>query len=131
MLIPTSAKAAAAGLLEWWSPLVVAELDDVYVKVAKAKGKFVWHSHDNEDELFFILQGRLRIEMEEGAIDLNEGEMFVVPRLVRHCPVAFDECHILLIERKSTLHTGSVISHRTRSLQEQLSPNPGGREATP
>ena len=81
-----------------------------------------WHSHENEDELFLVLKGQLRIEMEHESVQLNEGEMFVVPKGVRHNPVADAECHILLIERKSTLHTGDVVTEKTRSLAEQLRP---------
>jgi mannose-6-phosphate isomerase-like protein (cupin superfamily) len=109
-----------ASLTEFWSPRVVAEVDDAYIKVAKVKGTFDWHSHDDEDELFLILKGQLRIEMEQGAVVLNQGEMFVVPKGVRHNPVAEEECHVMLIERKSTLHTGNVVTDRTRSLADQL-----------
>lgn len=118
----TSPKQIAASLTEHWSPRVVADVDDAYIKVAKVKGSLAWHSHDNEDELFLILKGHLRIEMEEGSVELSEGEMFVVPKGVRHNPVAEEECHLMLIERKSTLHTGDVLSEKTRSLAEQLRP---------
>lgn len=114
--------AAAASLTELWSPRVVAEVDDAYIKVAKVQGSLAWHSHDNEDELFLVLKGRLRIEMESGAVELKEGELFVVPRGVRHNPVAESECHVLLVERKSTLHTGDVVTEKTRSIAEQLRP---------
>lgn len=122
MARPTSPREAAAKLAEFWSPRVIAEVDDAYVKVAKVKGSLAWHSHENEDELFFILKGRLRMEMEQGTVELKEGEMFVVPKGVRHNPVADEECHILLIERKSTLHTGDVVTEKTRSIAEQLRP---------
>lgn len=112
----------AAGLDEHWSPRVVGEVDDVYVKVAKVQGTLAWHSHAEEDELFYILKGRLRIEMEQGNVELGEGEMFVVPKGVRHNPVAEQECHLLLIERKSTQHTGDTVTEKTRSLAEQLRP---------
>ncbi len=79
-----------------------------------------WHHHDSEDELFLVLRGRLRIDLERESIDLQEGEMFIVPRGVRHNPVADEECHILLFERKSTAHTGDVITEKTRSIEEQL-----------
>jgi mannose-6-phosphate isomerase-like protein (cupin superfamily) len=111
---------AAAALTEFWSPRVIGELDDSYIKVAKVKGTLAWHSHENEDELFLVLKGKLRIEMEGGAVELGEGEMFVVPRGIRHNPVAEEECHLMLIERKSTLHTGDVVTEKTRSLAEQL-----------
>jgi mannose-6-phosphate isomerase-like protein (cupin superfamily) len=117
-----SPNAVAATLTEFWSPRVVGEVDDAYVKVAKVHGTLAWHSHPDEDELFFILKGRLRIEMESETVELKEGEMFVVPKGVRHNPVAEEECHILLIERKSTQHTGDVTTDKTRSLAEQLRP---------
>ena len=119
---PVSPRAVAAALTELWSPRVVAELDDSYVKVAKVQGNLAWHSHDNEDELFYILKGKLRIEMEAGTVELSEGEAFVVPKGVRHNPVAEQECHIMLIERKTTLHTGSEVTSKTRTLEEQLRP---------
>jgi mannose-6-phosphate isomerase-like protein (cupin superfamily) len=113
-------RAAAADLAEHWSPRVVGEVDDSYVKVAKVKGSLTWHSHDREDELFLVLKGRLRIEMEHGTVELREGEMFIVPKGVRHNPIAEEECHILLFERKSTAHTGDVITEKTRTIEEQL-----------
>jgi mannose-6-phosphate isomerase-like protein (cupin superfamily) len=112
----------AASLTELWSPRVIAEVDDNYVKVAKVQGSFGWHAHDNEDELFLVLKGHLRIEMEGLAVVLGEGELFVVPKGVRHNPVAEQECHVMLFERKTTLHTGNVVSGRTRSIEEQLRP---------
>lgn len=112
----------AAALSELWSPRIVAEVDDAYVKVAKVQGELAWHSHDDEDELFFVLQGRLHIEMEDRNVELGPGEMFVVPKGVRHNPVADEECHLLLVERKSTSHTGSEVTDKTRSIDEQLRP---------
>lgn len=110
----------AAALAELWSPRVIAEVDDAYVKVARVMGSLTWHSHDDGDELFLILKGRLRIEMDAGAVELNEGDLYVVPKGVRHNPVADEECHLLLVERKSTRHTGDVVIDRTRSIEEQL-----------
>jgi mannose-6-phosphate isomerase-like protein (cupin superfamily) len=118
----TSPKQVAASLTEHWSPRIVGEVDEAYIKVAKIIGSLAWHSHENEDELFLVLKGHLRIEMEQGAVELSEGEMFVVPKGVRHNPVAEQECHIMLIERKSTLHTGNVVTEKTRTLAEQLRP---------
>ncbi len=115
-----SPRQAAAALTEYWSPRVIGELDDAYLKVAKVLGTFGWHSHEDEDELFLILAGQLRIELEAGMVDLGEGELFVVPKGVRHNPVAAAECLILLVERKSTLHSGSQTTAWTRSLAEQL-----------
>lgn len=111
---------AAAALTEFWSPRVIGEVDDSYIKVAKGIGTFGWHSHEHEDELFLILKGHLRIELEVGAVELDEGDMHIIPKGVRHNPVAEAECHILLIEKKTTLHTGNEVSARTRSLEDQL-----------
>ena len=112
----------ASRLDELWSPRVVAEVDDSFVKVAKVHGSLTWHSHDDEDELFYVLKGMLRIEMEERTVEIREGEAFVVPKGVRHNPVAEEECLVMLFERKSTLHTGSEVTDKTRSVEEQLRP---------
>jgi mannose-6-phosphate isomerase-like protein (cupin superfamily) len=117
-----SPKEVAASLTELWSPRVIGEVDDSYVKVAKVHGTFGWHDHADEDELFFILDGSLRIELQSGPIVLRAGEMFVVPKGVQHNPVAEEECLVMLIERKSTLHTGNVVNERTRSVEDQLRP---------
>lgn len=122
MLKVASPLQIATSLTELWSPRVVAEIDDSYVKVAKVQGSLAWHSHDNEDELFLVLKGHLRIELEDGNVELGEGEMFVVPKGVRHNPVAEQECLIMLVERKATLHTGDTVTEKTRSLAEQLRP---------
>jgi mannose-6-phosphate isomerase-like protein (cupin superfamily) len=119
---PVLPKQVAAEVTELWSPRVIGEVDDTYVKVAKVHGSLAWHSHEDEDELFLVLKGRLRIEMEGGSVELDEGEMFVVPKGVRHNPVAEHECHLMLIERKSALHTGNVTTEKTRTLAEQLRP---------
>ena len=110
----------AATLTEYWSPRVVAEIDDSYLKVAKVKGTLAWHSHDEEDELFIVLHGQLRIEMSDRSVELGPGQAFVVPRGVRHNPIADEECHLLLFERKSTQHTGQEVTPLTRSIEEQL-----------
>jgi mannose-6-phosphate isomerase-like protein (cupin superfamily) len=112
----------ASKLSELWSPRVVAELDDSYVKVAKLKGSLTWHSHDFEDELFYVLKGTLKIEMEAGPVIVRTGEAYVVTKGVRHNPIAEDECLIMLIEKKNTLHTGSETVTGTRSLEDQLRP---------
>jgi mannose-6-phosphate isomerase-like protein (cupin superfamily) len=112
----------AASLSELWSPRIVGEVDDAYVKVARLHGTLTWHSHADEDELFFVLKGRLRIELEDRSVDLHEGELFIVPKGVRHNPVADAECHVMLIERKSTQHTGDVTTDKTRTVAEQLRP---------
>lgn len=110
----------AENLTEYWSPKVVAELDDSYVKVAKVLGTLVWHHHEFEDELFYILKGSLSIEMEDRTVVLQQGDSFVVPKGVRHNPIAAEECLLMLIERKSTLHTGDEKTGKTRSLAAQL-----------
>jgi len=117
-----SPRHVAAALAEYWSPRVIAEVDDCYVKVAKVQGSLAWHSHDDEDELFHVLSGSLRIEMDERTVVLGPGDLFVVPKGVRHNPVADQECLIMLIERKSTRHTGDVVTNKTRSIDEQLRP---------
>ena len=117
-----SPESIAAALTEYWSPRVIAELDDCFVKVAKVHGSLAWHSHDSEDELFYVLKGSLRIEMKERTVVLRHGDVFVVPRGLRHNPIAEQECLIMLIERKTTLHTGNEVTDKTRSLAEQLRP---------
>jgi mannose-6-phosphate isomerase-like protein (cupin superfamily) len=112
--------ALAARLTELWSPAVIGAVDDNYIKVAKVHGTFGWHAHVDEDEMFMVLQGRLRIEFEDGAVELGPGEIHVVPKGVRHNPVAEQECLMLLLEKKTTLHTGDTVTERTRSIDEQL-----------
>ena len=123
-LVPKAAspKQIAASLTELWSPRVIAEVDDSYIKVAKVQGTLGWHAHADEDELFMILKGRLRIDMDGGAVELGEGDVYVVPKGTRHNPCAEEECHLMLIERKTTRHTGDVVTDKTRSIEEQLRP---------
>jgi len=110
-----------AKVTEHWSPRVIARVNDQYVKVAKLLGQLVWHSHEHEDELFHVVQGRLRIEYDGGrAVDLGPGSIHVVPRGIRHNPVAAEECWIVLIETVTTRHTGTVDTPRTRTIQQQL-----------
>ena len=99
----------ATSLVDHWSPRIVGEIDDSFLKVAKVKGEFPWHSHEDEDEMFMVLEGKLSIHMEDRTVELTVGEVFVVPKGVRHHPVAKEECLILLIERKSTKHMGGVV----------------------
>lgn len=98
---------------ERWSPRIVAELNGQHVKLAKLEGAFVWHSHAAEDELFLVLEGRLTIELRDGAVVLGPGQMVVVPRGVEHRPVADGEVHLLLFEPAGTLNTGNVRNDRT------------------
>jgi mannose-6-phosphate isomerase-like protein (cupin superfamily) len=115
--------AAAQALAETWSPRVVAQVNDQYVKVAKVHGVLTWHSHEAEDELFLVLKGRLRIEYRDRPhVELAAGALHVVPRGVQHNPVAEEECLLALIETVTTKHTGDVVMDKTRTLQEQLRP---------
>lgn len=98
---------------EYWSPRIVGELNDSHVKLAKLKGEFTWHHHENEDELFLVVKGRLLIRLRDRDIWLDEGEFVIVPRGVEHLPIAEEEAHVLLLEPKSTLNTGNVRNERT------------------
>ncbi|HET6884976.1 MAG TPA: cupin domain-containing protein [Rubrobacteraceae bacterium] len=93
---------------EHWSPKIVGELNGRHVKLVKLLGEFVWHHHDEEDELFLLVKGRFRIEFRDRSVTLEEGEFIVVPRGVEHRPVADEEAHILLFEPASTLNTGNI-----------------------
>lgn len=106
----------------YYSPKVVGEVNDVYIKLAKIKGDEVpWHNHEREDELFYVLKGSLWFEVEgEAPFTLQDGELFIVKRGVNHRVSAVEECHIMLIEHKSTLHTGDLITPITKSIQDQI-----------
>lgn len=93
---------------EYWAPRIVGELNGQYVKLAKFKGEFMWHSHANEDELFFVVKGTLKIEFRDGCVTLKEGEIYIVPKGVEHKPVADEEAHIMLLEPKSSEQTGGI-----------------------
>ena len=116
----TNLAAHFARIADHWSPRVIGRVNDQYVKFAKVKGELTWHAHDAEDELFLVIRGRLRLQFEDGAVELGEGEMYVVPRGVRHNPVADDECWILLVETVTTRHTGDVVMELTRTIEEQV-----------
>ena len=98
---------------EHWSPKVVAELNGQHVKLVKLLGEFSWHHHDEEDELFFVIEGRLGMEFRDRDVLLEEGEMIVVPCGVEHRPVAEEEAHVMLFEPASTLNTGNVRNELT------------------
>jgi len=98
---------------EFWSPKIVGELNNSYVKVAKLKGEFLWHSHENEDELFWIIKGTLLIKFRDKVALIKEGELIIIPKGVEHMPVAEEEVHVVLIEPISTLNTGDIVSERT------------------
>ncbi|MDV7338499.1 cupin domain-containing protein [Terasakiella sp. A23] len=118
--VSTNLLKEAESLTEYWSPRVVAEVNDQYVKVAKIRGQFVWHAHEDEDELFYILKGNLRIEYRDHVVDLGVGDVHVIPKGVEHNPIAAEECLVALVETKTTLHTGNVQDDKTKSVEDQL-----------
>jgi mannose-6-phosphate isomerase-like protein (cupin superfamily) len=100
---------------EHWAPKIVGQLNDLHLKVVKLEGEFVWHAHDDTDELFVVLDGHLRIELEHrDDVELDAGEFYVVPRGARHRPVAEGECSVLLLEPAGTVNTGDAGGDRTR-----------------
>ncbi|HUF53933.1 MAG TPA: cupin domain-containing protein [Dehalococcoidia bacterium] len=100
-------------IAEHWHPRTVARLDGYLVKLAKVQGEFVWHTHDDQDKLFLVLEGDLTIQLRHGEVLLRPGDLYVVPRGVEHCPTAENEVSLLLIEREDTKHTGEVVSEKT------------------
>ncbi len=99
---------------DYYNPRIVGELNNQHVKLAKLKGEFIWHKHDDEDELFLVIKGTLTMEYRDRTVNINEGEFIIVPRGIEHKPVANDEVHILLFEPASTLNTGDVKNEFTR-----------------
>src|SRR5215813_7914063 len=102
---------------EYYSPKIVGDLNDSHVKLAKLKGEFIWHHHDNEDEMFLVIRGTLRMKYFDGDQEreerIQEGEFIIVPRGVEHKPIADEEVHLMLLEPKTTLNTGNVKNDRT------------------
>ena len=102
-----------------WSPRIAGEINDMYVKLAKLAGEFIWHKHDNEDEMFLVVRGVLRMKIrEEGSereLTIRPGEYLIVPKGMEHLPIADEVAHVVLLEPKSTLNTGDVVNERTRS----------------
>jgi mannose-6-phosphate isomerase-like protein (cupin superfamily) len=106
---------------EHWSPKIVGQINNFHVKLVKLLGEFVWHHHDEEDELFLVVQGRLRINLrDQAAIELEPGEFVIIPRGVEHQPVADEECQVVLFEAATTLNTGNVRSERTVDHSESI-----------
>ncbi|TFF90484.1 MAG: cupin domain-containing protein [Promethearchaeota archaeon] len=97
----------------YWNPKIIGELNGQYIKIAKFKGEFIWHEHENEDELFLVIKGELVIELEEETIKLKENECIVIPKGTKHRPVAHKETEVILFEPKSTINTGNKKSHLT------------------
>jgi mannose-6-phosphate isomerase-like protein (cupin superfamily) len=98
-----------------WDPKIAGELNGQYVKLVKFSGEFVWHHHDNEDELFMVIKGNFKMEFRNKTVELREGEMIIVPKGVEHRPMADEEVWVLLFEPASTLNTGNVIDEKTRT----------------
>ena len=97
-----------------WSPRIIAQMNDYHFKLAKIEGEFVWHNHLETDEVFIVIQGSMHLHLRDGVVELNEGEMYVVPKGVEHKPVTNQECHILLIEPAGTLNTGDAGGEMTK-----------------
>jgi mannose-6-phosphate isomerase-like protein (cupin superfamily) len=110
-----------AAFSEHWSPKVVARLNDYEIKVVKVQGEFVWHTHDETDELFLVVVGNLTIRLRDQDVALGPGQMFVVPRGVEHCPVADGEAHAILIEPAGVVNTGGAGGALTAPYDDSLS----------
>ena len=104
----------------YWNPKIAGELNDSYVKLVKLKGEFIWHHHEQEDELFLVVKGTLRMRFRDREVPIQEGEFLIVPRGVEHLPVAEEEVHVVLLEPKSTLNTGKVKNERTIEELERI-----------
>jgi mannose-6-phosphate isomerase-like protein (cupin superfamily) len=105
---------------DYWSPKIVGELNECYLKVVKLKGDFIWHHHDLEDEMFLVIKGRLVMKLPDRDVQLEEGEFIIIPRGVEHMPLADEEVEVLLIEPKTTLNTGNVKNSRTVEVLEEI-----------
>ena len=93
---------------DYWSPKVIAEMNDYQIKLAKISGEFIWHCHESTDEVFFVIDGQMTIEFRNGIVELSEGEMYVVPKGVEHKPCANKECKILVVEPRGVINTGDA-----------------------
>ena len=105
---------------EYWSPKIIGEINDSHVKIAKLKGEFLWHSHAEEDEMFYVFEGALTVRLRDGDVLLRAGECVVIPRGVEHMPVADEEVLVMMIEPKGTLNTGNLFNERTVSNPERI-----------
>ena len=105
---------------DYWSPRIVGEVNEAHVKLVKLKGEFVWHHHEEEDELFLVIQGHLLIKLRDRELRLGPGDLTIIPRGVDHLPIAEDEVHVLLVEPKTTVNTGSAGGERTVAELERL-----------
>lgn len=120
MISKTNVQEKFLQINDYWNPRISGELNDSYIKMVKIKGEFIWHHHDDEDEMFFVCKGKLVIRFRDSEVALNEGEFIVIPKRVEHQPIAEEEVHLLLIEPKTTLNTGNVINERTVSIPERI-----------
>lgn len=109
-----------ARFTDYWSPKIVGELNEFHVKLVKIEGEFVWHHHEDEDEMFFVIKGTLIMKLRDKDVVVNEGEFIVIPHGVEHKPVAETECHIMLFEPKETLNTGNVQDEKTVAALEWI-----------
>jgi mannose-6-phosphate isomerase-like protein (cupin superfamily) len=107
--------AAFAGITEKWSPRIAGRVNETAIKLARIEGEFVWHHHDDEDEMFLVVEGELVMRFRDGDVTLGPGEMIIVPHGVEHLPVAPRGASIMLVEREETLNTGNVRNERTKS----------------
>ena len=105
---------------DYWNPRIVGELNGQHVKLVKLQGEFVWHKHDNEDELFYVVKGVLKMELRDRTLEINEKEFLIVPRGIEHRPVAENEVSIMLFEPASTLNTGNTMGELTRETLEKI-----------
>ncbi|MDC0705862.1 MULTISPECIES: cupin domain-containing protein [Priestia] len=110
---PINLQEKLAKFTELWSPKVIAEMNDYQFKLVKVQGDFVWHKHEDTDEVFMVIEGHLTIEFRDGEVKLNQGEMFVIPRNVEHKPYAESECKIMIVEPKGVVNTGDKRTGQT------------------
>ena len=113
-------KEKLSGVTDYWTPKIVGELNDAYVKLVKLRGEFVWHHHEHEDEMFLVVAGTLRMSFRDGEKIIKPGEFIIVPRGVEHMPVADDDVHLVLFEPKTTLNTGNIENERTHRELERI-----------
>ena len=112
-MVKINLKEKLSKFTDHWSPRIIAEMNDYQFKVVKIKGDFVWHNHDDTDEVFIVLEGEMKIEFKDETVELKEGEMFVVPKGVDHKPYSVKECKIMLVEPKGVVNTGDAGSDLT------------------
>ncbi len=124
MITKVSLEEKLALFSEPYSPKIIGEVNDLHVKVVKIQGEFVWHHHENEDELFYVVKGALRMQVREAGTEqeftIRPGEFIVIPRGIEHLPSAEEETHVMLLEPKTTLNTGNLVNERTVEKLEKI-----------